>query len=48
MRYEELSKRSRDYIDRYIRCSNKTREDALKEAIVKEVVNHYESEKTKL
>lgn len=44
MRFENLCKESQEYVDRYIRCSNKTREDALKEAVVINVVAQYEEE----
>jgi len=42
MRYEDLSKDSQSYIDRYIRTSGKTREQVMQEALVQEVIKEYE------
>ena len=44
MNWDNLSQRSKDYVDRYIRNENKTREQALQERMVQEVINQYESE----
>lgn len=43
MNWNNLSERSKAYIDRYIQNSNKTREQALEEKIVQEVINEYEN-----
>lgn len=43
MNWNNLSDRSKSYIDRYIRNKNKTREDAMKEKLVQEVIKEYES-----
>jgi len=45
MRWDELSEQSKAYIDRYIRNTSKTREEALQEKIVQEVVCEYETGK---
>lgn len=42
MEYERLSEDSKRYIDRYIRCSDKTREQAMQEALVQAVIREYE------
>lgn len=42
MMYEQLSKESKDYIDRYIRTSCKTREQAMNEKIVQCIIDEYE------
>lgn len=42
MSYESLSEDSKSYIDRYIRTSGKTREQAMQERIVQEVISEYE------
>ena len=42
MAYEQLSKESKEYIDRYIRTTCKTKEEALNENIVQCVINEYE------
>lgn len=42
MSWNQLSKESQDYINRYIRTSSKTREEALQEKVVQEVVYEYE------
>ena len=44
MNWDNLSERSKDYINRYIRNKNKTREQALQEKMVQEIINQYESE----
>ena len=43
MSWENLSERSKAYVDRYIRGSTKTREQALEEKVVQEVINEYEN-----
>lgn len=43
MSWENLSERSKAYVDRYIRNSTKTREEALEEKLVQEVINEYEN-----
>ena len=43
MKYEELSTESQNYINRYIRTSGKTKEEALQEKIVQEVIREYET-----
>lgn len=43
MSWDNLSERSKAYVDRYIRGSTKTREQALEEKIVQEVINEYEN-----
>lgn len=43
MKYESLSQASKNYIARYIRGTDKTPEDAMKEVIVMEVIKEYES-----
>lgn len=43
MSWDNLSERSKAYIDRYIRGSTKTKEQALEERIVQEVINEYEN-----
>lgn len=42
MMYEQLSKESKDYIDRYTRTSCKTKEDAMNEKIVQYIIDEYE------
>ena len=42
MNWNDLSEQSKNYIDRYIRGKNKTREQVLKEKIVQEVIYEYE------
>ena len=42
MSWNQLSKESQDYIDRYIRTTSKTREEAMQEKVVQEVVYEYE------
>ena len=42
MMYEQLNKESKEYIDRYIRTTGKTKEQALKEKIVLYVIDEYE------
>ena len=42
MDYDKLSQDSKAYIDRYIRCSGKTREQAMQEELVRLVVREYE------
>lgn len=42
MSWNNLSERSREYIERYIRNTNKTREQALEEKLVQEVIHEYE------
>lgn len=44
MKFEDLNKESQEYIDRYIRGHNKTREQAIKELLVKAVIKEYEKE----
>lgn len=44
MNWDNLSQRSKDYVNRYIRNKNKTVEQALQEKLVQEVINEYESE----
>lgn len=43
MSWNELSEQSQSYVDRYIRTSDKTREQALQEKIVQETINEYET-----
>lgn len=43
MNWNNLSERSKAYVDRYIRNSTKTREEALEEKLVQEVINEYEN-----
>jgi len=43
MKWEGLTKQSQAYVDRYIRTSDKTREQALQEKIVQETINEYET-----
>lgn len=43
MNWNNLSERSKAYVDRYIRGSTKTREQALEEKIVQEVISEYET-----
>lgn len=43
MNWNNLSERSKAYVDRYIRNSTKTREQALEEKLVQEVINEYEN-----
>ena len=43
MNWNNLSERSKEYIERYIRGSTKTREQALEEKIVQEVISEYEN-----
>lgn len=42
MSWNQLSKESQDYIDRYIRSTTKTREEAMGESIVRSVIDEYE------
>ena len=42
MNWNDLSERSKEYVDRYIRGSTKTREQALEEKLVQEVIYEYE------
>ena len=42
MNWNNLSEKSKSYVDRYIRNKNKTREQALQEKLVQEVVKEYE------
>jgi hypothetical protein len=42
MSWNNLSERSKAYIDRYIRNTSKTREEAMQEKLVQEVINEYE------
>ena len=42
MNWNNLSEQSKNYIDRYIRGKGKTREQAMQEKIVQEVVYEYE------
>lgn len=42
MNWNNLSEQSKNYIDRYIRCKGKTREQAMQEKLVQEVINEYE------
>lgn len=42
MSWNQLSKESQDYIDRYIRTSSKTREQAMSEKVVQLVIEEYE------
>ena len=42
MSWNELSDQSKAYVERYIRCSTKTREQAIQEKLVLEVINEYE------
>lgn len=43
MNWNNLSEQSKAYVERYIRGSIKTREQALEEKIVQEVINEYEN-----
>ena len=43
MSWENLTKQSQTYIDRYILTTNKTREQAMQEKLVQEVINEYET-----
>jgi len=43
MSWDNLSERSKAYVERYIRCSTKTREQALQEKMVQEIINEYEN-----
>ena len=42
MNWNSLSEQSQSYVNRYIRTSGKTREQALQEKLVQEVINEYE------
>lgn len=42
MEWNRLSKKSQDYVDRYIRSRNMTREEALQEKIVQVAIEEYE------
>ena len=42
MNWDKLSERSKAYVERYIRGSTKTKEEALQEKIVQEVIKEYE------
>ena len=42
MKWNDLSEESQSYVNRYIRSSGKTREQALREKIVQETINEYE------
>lgn len=42
MRYEQLNKESKNYIDRYTRNTSKTIEQAMNEKIVQCVIEEYE------
>jgi hypothetical protein len=42
MSWNNLSERSREYVERYIRNTSKTREQALEEKLVQEVIYEYE------
>ena len=42
MCWNDLSKESQDYIDRYIRVTTKTREQAMQEKLVQLVIAEYE------
>jgi hypothetical protein len=44
MNWNNLSQESKDYIDRYIRNKNKTREQALQEKIIQGIISEYERE----
>lgn len=41
MKWDNLNKESKDYVDRYIRGTSKTREQALEEKIVQCVIEEY-------
>lgn len=43
MNWDNLSEQSKDYIDRYIRTSTKTREQVMEEKIVQEIISEYET-----
>ena len=42
MEWNSLSSESQAYINRYIRTTGKTIEQALKEKVIQEVINEYE------
>lgn len=42
MIYDQLCEESKNYVDRYIRTSTKTRDQALMEKIVQNVIDEYE------
>lgn len=42
MMYEQLSKDSKDYIDRYSRKTGKTKEQVMQEKIVQCIIDEYE------
>lgn len=42
MDWRSLSEESQAYVDRYIRTNGKTREQALREKAVQEIINEYE------
>lgn len=43
MSWDNLSEQSKSYVDRYIRGTKITREEALQEKIVQEVIKEYET-----
>jgi hypothetical protein len=43
MDWSSLSSESQAYINRYIRTTGKTKEQALQEKVVQEVINEYEN-----
>lgn len=45
MKYSELSNKSKEYINKYAETYHMTKEEALKSAIVRCVVNEYEGDK---
>jgi len=45
--FDSLSQDSKDYVDRYIRTTTLTREDALKLQVIRDVVDEYETAKTR-
>ncbi len=45
--WDSLSEESKAYVDRYIRTTSKTREEALKENIVQAAVTEYEKKRRK-
>jgi hypothetical protein len=45
MNWNSLSEESQKYVDRYIRTTGKTREQALREKVVQEAINEYENGK---
>lgn len=42
MSWNNLSERSKEYVDRYIRNTNKTREQAMQEKMVQLIIEEYE------